>query len=410
MKQPVFGKANTGTGAGTTQHSIFGENPVSEDVSWRLSGNFRKWRVRLTAAVDGGTTITFTLRINGSDTGMAITFNPGDTDKTYTGSDVAVTAGDLVNVKIANTGTGGGSGISWCMEFEPSSGNKSIYGGNFGNGSGSTPLYFPPLCSLGTPGLGSTQAQATCVIAAAGTITDFDICMNSAPGSGTHVYALWLNGTKQDGSGGTQDTRITYSGGGARNRTVAFSLAVSPGDTLYATYERTAGGSINVYGSMCVVFDPTTAGQFMVCGISRALLDTSAGPYYFGGAHGVSGKNGGVPPTGVGVMGPITTITLSGFRVWISAAPTSTHSRKFEWTKNESTTVITGSPTITISGAGTTGSDGSNTFDLADDELFEIKETITGSPTDAYGAWSLIGVVAGGGGGGSSFPAAILAA
>ncbi len=402
MKQPIFGKKNTGTGAGTTQHSIWGENPVSEDVSWLLTGNFRKWRVRLSAAVSAASTITFTLRINGSTTGMTITFNPGDTDLTYTGSDVSVTAGDLVNVQIANTGSGGGSAITWCMEFEPSSGSKSIYGGNFGNGSGSTPLYFPPLAHHGTPGIGTIQDQATCVVSAAGTITDFAICMNSAPGGGSHEYALWLNGTKQDGTGGTQDTRISYTGGGNRNRTVSFSLAVSPGDVLYVKYERLSGGSINVYGAASVVFDPTTTGQFMVCGISRGLLQTSAGPYYFGGAHGVTGGNGGSPPTGVGVMGPITTVTLSNFRVWLSAAPTSTHSRTFTWTKGESTSNIGGTPSVAISGANTSGSDGSNTFTLGDDELFEVKETIAGSPTDAYGAWSLIGVE----GGASSSPVA----
>jgi hypothetical protein len=399
----IFGGQNVAIGASTTTYvPFFGSNSDAETRMqhyWLVAGVFRNLRFRLTATPTAASTITVKLRINEADTGMSITFNPGDIDLSYTGSDISVASGDRVCFQVANTGSGGGT-PRWCVEFEPTSGSKSIYGCTNTDGSGSTPLYYGAL--NGFHGAGTPLVLDACknVFAAAGTITDLTVILESAPGGGTHVFSLWLSTdggatfVQQNGAGGTQDTRVTYSGGGNRYRSAAFSLAVAAGDIAYITYERTAGGGINVYGGVGIVFDPTTSGQFIVPGLSRNSLNTAATDY-LAGAGAFSGVAGTVSNTSVPT--PITTITLSKLRVWLVTAPGSAKSYQFDYTLDESTSPVGSSPTVTISGTTTpaTGTDATNTVVLSDTHRVTLREVPSGSPTSTRMSFGAIGTIGG---------------
>ncbi len=392
----VFGKLFGASGAGTDYRSIYGDDNFSEaqtETLWLVSGVFRNLRIRLTAAVTAATTLTFTLRINESSTAMTITFNPGDTSKTYTASDISVTAGDRVAMESVNTGTGGGAGISWSMEFEPTSGSASCYGGIFHNGSGATPIILGVLA--GVVAGGCTLGLIPC----AGTITALGVCTDSAPGSGNALYTLWKDSgggfVKQDGSGGTVDTRVSI--GAVRTASATFSLSVAAGDVVYCTYERTGGSPINLYGGVSIAFDPTTAGQFIVPGHTRTTI-TGGGIWYHGGEGGMSGGNGATP-VGASCIGPISPMTLSHLRVLLSTAPGSSKTWQFDFTIDESTSPAAGSPTVSLTGAGTTtGTDSTNTLALTDDHLFTMRASPTGSPATATAEWAAIGTMGSAGG------------
>ncbi len=405
-KSLIFAKhrGNSGEISGTTYHSLGGENSQGTETLiqryWLVAGVFRNLRIKLPSVVDSGKQLDFTLRINEADTAMTISFSGSETDKTYTASDISVAVGDRVNFKTVNTGSGP-LGPLWTFEFEPTSGNKSCYGHANTDGTGSTPRYFGALCGYSNPGAISPLASIIGVFPCAGTITDLGVVLDAAPGSGTHVFSIWKstdNGStfvQQNGSGGTPDTRITYSGGGNRSRTSAFSLSVNAGDLAYITYERTSGGGINLYGGVSIAFDPTTAGQFIVPGLSHAQL--TGGTNFFAGVGGVSNGYGLSPPLFgySSLMGPSGSgLTLGHFRAWLDTAPGTAKSYQFDFTTDLSASPVSGSPTITISGTGTPiGNDATNAFTLADDHVFTLRDVPTSSPAAAYLAWALIGSV-----------------
>lgn len=386
------GKVNGGIGGGTTYFSMFGGDSEVEtrtQILWLEPGVFRNFRVRLTATPTAASTVTVTLRINETSALMTLVFNPGDLDLSYTASDISISANDRLDIQTINTGSGGGS-PSWTWEFEPTSGSKSVYGSVFHNGSGSTPLYFGAL--RGFHGQGATRDAVVGVIPCAGTITANGVCLDGAPG-GSHVFTLYKstdNGSTwiaQDGSGGTPDTRVTLSG--SRTGSSTFSLSVSAGDLIYEQYDRVSGGAINVYGGCSVTFNPSVAGQFIVPGLSRLQLDTGT-TQFFAGAGGITGGTTSVG--GQSVATPITSIVLSNFRNWLSASPGSSKSHTAAFTIDESTTVAAGSPTITVTGSSTTGTDGSNQLGLTNGHTFTLKSVPAGTPAAAYMAWACVGV------------------
>ncbi len=388
---------SSGVLGGTEYYSIFGNeaNGIEgrRQVLWLEAGAFRNLRIVLSAAVTAATTIVYTLRINEAPTAMTITFSPGDLNKTYTASSISVSANDRISLESVNGGIGGGT-PTWSLEFVPTNGSNSCYGSSFINGSGSTPLFFGLM--NGFTGQGSAADVITTVIPCAGVISGLGVCLDSAPGGGnTAVFSIWKNGTQQNGAGGTQDTRITMSA--SRTGSSSFSLSVSAGDLIYSTYERTAGGGINIYGGVTMVFNPTIAGQFIIPGISGGGLVNGGVSY----APGATGNKGSGVIAGNSNISGITPISVGNLYVNLSTFPGAAKSYQFDFTTAESTSPVSGTPVVTISGgAATTGNDTSNSFPLPDNTLFTLRVSPSGTPTAVLAAWSLVGNFGNSGGGG----------
>ena len=381
--------ANIGL-AGTGYWSLNGENNSSAEGRvqrlWLEAGTLRNWRVKLSAVVPASTSLVITIRLNEADSATTLTFNAGDQEKEFT-SDLSVSASDRISVKTVVTGPGSIGSASWSLEFEPSSGNKSCYGHNTTDGTAGTPLYFGALC--GNNGGALSLNSLIGVIPCAGTITALGALLESAPG-GSHVYSIWLstnNGssfTQQNGAGGSVDTRVTLSG--SRTGSSAFSLSVSAGDLVYITYERISGGAINVYGGVSIAFDPTTAGQFIIPGLSRTNLTNSA-TVYAGAVGAVSSFSSSV----VEIVTPISAISIGNFRIYLETAPGSSKSYQFDFTEDGSTSPVSGSPTITMSGTNQTGVDSSNAINLTDGHTFTIREVPNSTPAVGKMTWGLVG-------------------
>lgn len=380
--QIITAKLELAMGAGTNYFAVFGKDEFTETRSqhaWPVAGVFRNLRVTLSQTPSAASTIVFTLRINESASAMAVTLNPGDLTGTYIATDIAIAAGDRVVMQTVNSGTGGGTPW-WSFEFEPTTGSHSCYGCTIQNGFGITPIY---LGALFTVYNNVSADPVTAVIPIPGVITDFTACLDGAPGAGNAVFTLWKNGIKQDGTGGTIDTRIPM--GTVRTASSAFSLSVAEGDTLYATYERTGGSPINVYGGITLAFQPLSAGLFIYAGHAEAQLSATSGHYYPAvGSFFLAG--GGV--TGQSSLAGISTTGASNLRVWLSTAPGGGKSYRLRYTLDESTTPPAGGPDVTISGSDTTGTDSIGVVGVFDTHFLTMRIDGSGTPTAAYCAWS----------------------
>jgi len=393
--QQIFGQHSSNFLAALEYRSINGcdESTAEERVQrlWLVPGFFRKWRVSLGAPIPGGQALTLTLRINEADTSFAIAFGPGEQNKSYTGADVAVGLDQRIDIKSSLTGAALSGGFTWSFEFEPSSGSKSCYGHNQQNGEGNTPFYYGIF--TGFQKVGTIPVETVVgVVPCDGTITNLGVCMHEPP-AGTHhwtIYRSTNNGTTwvaQNGSGGTTDTRVIFTGATRADHST-FSLAVSAGDLFYCRCDRTAGAGVNLYGSVSVAFDPATAGEFIIPGLSRDDLNNVSVEYLQG-----SGGQSGPSPSMNAVVTGISSVNLRDLYVYLEVPPGDGKSFCFDYTENESTSPSTGSPFVTITGTAKAGHDtrSSHWIRLQNGEYFTLRQVPINSPDVGAMTWAAVG-------------------
>ena len=188
---------------------------------WPIQGVFRNLKIELT----GSATVTFTLRINGVDTGIVIGIVSG-TSGSSTGVDVAVAAGDLISLHA----THGGSVKHCSIEFEGTTARMSGY--MTSGGQPSTAVRYNALFRGGLGWASADGLTAQNVVGVAGVVTELYLALEVAPGSGNAWTAVVMkNGVAQDGTSGTPDTS-TEVADSATLGSRTFSLALSPGDLV----------------------------------------------------------------------------------------------------------------------------------------------------------------------------------
>lgn len=110
---------NTSQGAGTTTYwaIIGGATPTNEaerQIIMPCAGTLKSFYVRNRTAQSTGGSLVFTVRKNGADTAITVTFVNADgaaTTKSDTTNTVSVAAGDLINVKGVNNAAGSASAV-----------------------------------------------------------------------------------------------------------------------------------------------------------------------------------------------------------------------------------------------------------------------------------------------------------
>lgn len=313
------------------------------------AGTFQNWHLILTAAPGGTATRTYTLRKNGSNTALTITFGSGDTDKSDTTHTVSFNAGDTIDFIQTVTGTPAAADMKSSIEFVPSVADTHIVGWSGRNMSGTAVEY----TIYGVSGTAGGQKRSVCAVA--GTITGMYVNASTAPGtpgSGkTFIYALMLNGTLQDGSGGTVDTRVQIVDA-ATSANAAFSLAVAAGDVLSIQYTEanTPTGSTFDIGGFSFV--PTTSGEWLPGFALGDTVSTSAVRYL---APVAATRNWTATEATEQVPAGQTVQYLKGISAILGAAPGLAGSGKswtFKLRKNGADTALT----LTISETATSGS------------------------------------------------------
>lgn len=279
---------------------------------------FSKLSVKLASAPGAGTSYTYTLFKNGSATAVTCTISNTNTSAQDTTNSASFAAGDTISIKRTRTGAPAGVIHQISIQAEATSANDSVYGSQADTvGLDSTNTRHAGVFWSKNDFWAGTATDVQNIVAAAGNITKYYIKFtDNSPGVGkSYTFAIYKNGVKQDGSGGTVDTRLTVSDTNTTGN-VSFTLPVSPGD--YVWLEATPSGTpTSCKTNVGVAFSATTAGQSNICGFIQSTLSTGLTQYF-----NICG-NTAIDSTeaNVGFIGGQDVFQLSGFQIKLSAAP-----------------------------------------------------------------------------------------
>ena len=202
------------------------------------AGTFSNWSIVLTVAPGASKSFTFTLMVNGVATAAAITISGTATSGTYTATTIALADGDELAIRAVPSGTPALGRASICWDFNSTTSAESLYGSGNVNGPIGANRINKVLCVVDNANW-DPAATAVDVVSCAGTLTKATIKLDAdVTASGSLTFTITKNGTAQDGSGGTPDTRITFTTGTTKASMTA-PLAVAVGDVLAWTAVRT---------------------------------------------------------------------------------------------------------------------------------------------------------------------------
>jgi hypothetical protein len=345
-------------------------------VPWRVAGSFRNAYIELPAAPGSGKSWTYTLVKNGVDTAMVVVITGLTTLGWFTASDVVVAPGDLLYWRRTPGGSlPTGSWLRATVEFHATNPFESGYGSADIDISPSAslrgPVFFPHQWNTGN--LGGSNHE---VISIAGVFAELTYLLSTAPGVGkSHQFVLYVNGVKQDGSGGTVDTRVTLADL-ATTGSWTGSVSVAAGD--WVVLEQTPTGSpTSAFASYGVKFVASVAGAWVCGNLPNASLPAAGNTAYATPTHQISGS--GVSPwdtleTDVDIrVGAYSSFVLRQLRVRVG----STLTGPVTWTlrKNGIDTALS----VTIASAAT-GADLVNEVSVAPGDRLSMKCVVGGSP------------------------------
>ena len=358
LKQPHFVagslvSSNTTVYAQPLGYDNDAPSTVEARVVFRMdaAGTVRNLKVKLGTAPGGTATRTVVFRKAGVDQAVTVSFGAADTFLSDTTNSFAVAAGDMLIFKFTATNTPAATTYTITWEQEHAGLSTSTYGiGAWPDvlGTSGTPIYAP----LFSAGSWTTNAdRATAVACIAGTVTSARFVLETAPGAGrTRTFVIQKNGTDQDGTGGTPNTTITIADA-AVTGSATFSLSVASTDLV--RYKETAAGTpANTRASGSHTFTSTAPGTMCYSASPASAPTASSTTYGFpiGGDYTWSATESARE-----LMGPVTTMTVSGLYVSLTAAMGAGASHVYTLRKNAGDTAQTVTINATQSSAGPSG-------------------------------------------------------
>jgi len=379
LKAATVASGNTARYASVhTNFSVFGTSATNLRQPMPIGGTFRNLRVELTAALVGADTRTFALMVNGVDSALTVTLTSASTVGTLTGTDVAVSAGDLVQWHSTAADSPAASTLTISVDFEASSGsNVSVYatggGDPFSGATGDSLLYSD----------GNWGTYPGSIVATPGTITRWDALLSAAPGVGNGwTFVIEKNGVNQDGAGGTPDTRIAF-GAADTQLSASFSLSVVAGDLLRAVISVTGSPASN---SACaaVAFSATGANRWNVGLATTGGPSNAATRYAYHSATGILPYD--ATEANKTMDGPQTTFWLSGFRVTSTNAPTAGRS----WTVTLRKAAADTASQVVIADAAVSGADHTDRVEVTSADQIAVSVVPAGTPVNATLGWAFV--------------------
>ena len=235
------------------------------------AGTVRKLRVLLSAQPDaendtGKYYVATVQRGAGanapSDTAITCTIAGsawGCEDVTHEVTDIS--ADDRIVIKITPTGTPAAAMVSTQLEFESDSANEAIMMASFGDTALSTTTrYITPQGGVNS----ATEFIGSSVMPCAGTISKFYARTVTAAGDGnTRTLKLFKNGVD------TESGQLDFNASDLV-KSSSPSVAVVAGDRISIEYSGT-GSAAATNGSMGLVLNPTTNGEFPIVNVAFSL-------------------------------------------------------------------------------------------------------------------------------------------
>lgn len=348
MKFPVLGASDDSPGSGT----IYAYLASQHNINWNATENRRiimlsedititEFTMMLDTAPGASASRTYTLRKNGADTAVTVTFGAADVTQTWTGS-VSFSAGDLIGLQHTATGTPTAPGNSYWYTMMNTTGNKALLM------SGGANVVDTSATNYQNPFGGTSWVTAVTdndvPVPTPGNITKLAVTANSSPGSGkSYNISVRLNNAS--------DNLTVNIANGATSGSATGSVALVATDAIVVK-SAPSGTPTGLAFGWCVTFEPTTAGEtFIGFGVGTAL-STSSTQY-----NQPQGTGAGFSTTESAKLMKPPEVTFKKMYVRITAAPGVASSRVFTLRDNGGSSALT----VTISGlTDTTGNDTTN--------------------------------------------------
>jgi hypothetical protein len=339
---------------------------------WMAKGSFGRFLITHDTDPGSGKTFTYTLVVNGSNSALSATIDHTNyaTGASFSGA-VQVNEGDTVMWTRTSSGSPTApTRIHSSIEFNGAVTKESSYGIN-GNTLSNSATVRNPLFSAAT-WTTANVANRFSLVSAAGDVTGYRIDLSAAPGAAAsgkkYDFAVYKNGTKQDGSGGTVDTRGTILET-ATTVSVSFTLAVSGGDQLLIECVPTSTPTTS-NAALGTKFVSTTDGYSQLCeGYSNTISETATKYLYTYDPDTAPDATEGNADNIGGLTNAFTVRDV--YQKWVAlGAPT--------------TSIVTvrkngasGGVTCTVSSPATTCSDTTNTVSIAPGDTWSLERNLT---------------------------------
>lgn len=220
-----------------------------------IAGTFSNAYLKLYTAPGAGTSLTYTLYVNGADTDISVTIADTNTSGSDTTHSASVSAGDSVAWHITSSGAISGTILdSTAISFAPSTDGQScmLFGKKLAMSTSSTQYNFPQGDSSGN----TTESNRPFIFNAI-TLLGLYVDLSAAPGSGKS-YAITIN----NGGSATALTKTIADTSTSGN--IASNVSISEGDiiTMVNTPSGTpdsamlSGGLAMTDGTVTATFKP----------------------------------------------------------------------------------------------------------------------------------------------------------
>lgn len=286
----------------STLNSLIGSGTPSYQNPWGMSssgwhategdrqiymptgGAIKELRVFYGATVANPNTLTFTVRVNGSATSLTCTITGGASTCSDTSDSATVAAGDLVVIEKATSGTVTNSLARFSVLFDGSTSAESVFAGVTEDDLNATTTEYNAF--YGRVAWGSSETSRKTMISTGGTIKKLYISLTGTAGaSKSYAFTVYKNGSS---------TSLTCTVSGASDTTcsdTSNSFSVAAGD--YITIQSAPSGTPTVRDAKwSVVFEATTAGEFVIPTIYTPNSNSAVTYWAHGGTGGSTSTSG----------------------------------------------------------------------------------------------------------------------
>lgn len=363
-----------------------GTNPSSSAFSNNImpvAGTLKNFYISCDAGPGAGITRTFWIAKNGTNTGMTVALTGSGTGVSISsGTDlvdtVSFAVGDLLSLHTTATGTTTSTGTTrWCLDANTAA-NQSMVLATAGNSLSTTATTYVVVSGRGLDAAAGTNAMG--VMPTTGTLKNAIMATSGAAGtSASYTATLFQNGS-------STAITMTVSGASATTATdTTHTITVAAGDTLY--WAVVPSGTVTARGiSISMEFDPTINGESIHMFGNSVVTSTSAVRFNAVTSSNIVAYNGTEPAR------QALTLAAQWEKLYmvLQTAPGGSASYQTQFSLN----ATAGSPSVTISGANTTGNDTSGTVTSTAGQTIAMKLTPASTPAASVMSWGIVSYIA----------------
>ena len=378
-------------------------NAISDGMVWNgtesnrkqlisAPGKLKNLYVQLSGTPGGGGIYTFTLMVNGANTTLEVAITGGTTGSDVS-SEIDVSAGDEVSIRVYDTGATSTPYARWSFMFTGDNAKESNILGAARANSGTNGGYAQVNAYAASADAVLPEADMRVVIPTGGTIKNLYVKLNGAPGTGGDAWTFTL---RLDSGGGLGDTAlaVTITNAETAGNNIADDVAVSAGDIVTMSIVESVSATTRLawWG---FTFEATIDGESLILGGSNDNLNTGGTAEYLGLMNAYYARIWTTTEADRYQLGQAT--TLKKFYVLLSGAPNQGGDVADAYTfkvRLNSADPASGL-SVTIADAATTGNDQVNSVTVTnsyDEVAISHQSADTPTAVDAY--WGLVGYIA----------------